>query len=87
MGAVKKSTFFVYLGPSIRGVIQKATIFEGTRSEVEAFLASAIEKYPRINNLLVSGDTLPQDRSKVNTPGNYLYEEYRRLVSELKKRR
>ena len=84
MGAVKKPNFFVYLGPSLRGVIQKATIFEGTRSEMEAFFAPAIEKSPRIKNLLVSGDTLPQDRINVNTPGNYLYEEYRRFVSELK---
>ena len=31
-----------------------------------------------------SGDTLPQDRLKVKTPGNYLHEEYRKFVSELK---
>lgn len=84
MAAVKQKSFFIYLGPSIRGVIQKATLYEGTRPEVEALLAFAIEKYPRIKSLLVSGDTLPYDRVKVNTPGNFLYEEYRKLNAGLK---
>lgn len=75
--------FFVYLGPSIRGVIQTATIFTGTREEVEEFLAGPIERYPRIKRLLVSGETLPEDRVKVKTPGNGLYAAYVKLVSEL----
>lgn len=87
MGTVENQAYFVYLGPSIRGVIQKATIFKGTRPEVEAFLADAIKRYPRIKNLLVGGDTLPLDRVNVSTPGNRLYEEYRRFVAELKKDR
>lgn len=80
----KPKGFFIYIGPSIRGVIQSASLYEGSRQEVEAFLAPAIEKHPRIKSLLISGDTLPQDRIKVKTPGNYLYEEYRRFVAELK---
>ena len=75
--------FFVYLGPSIRGVIQTATIFTGTREEVEETLAGPIERYPRIKRLLVSGETLPEDRVKVKTPGNGLYAAYVKLVSEL----
>lgn len=83
--APKKETgFFVYLGPSIRGVIQTATIFNGTRKEVEEFLAGPIERYPRIKRLLVSGDTLAEDRIKVKTPGNGLYVAYGKLVDELK---
>lgn len=76
----------MYLGPSIRGVIQKATLYEGTRQDVEAFLAPAIEKYPYIKVFLISGDTLPQDRIKVNTPGNYLHEKYRKFIAELNKK-
>ena len=76
--------FFVYLGPNIRGVIQNATIFTGTRDEVEEFLAGPIERYPRIKRLLVSGDTLPEDRVKVKTPGNGLHNAYEKLLAELK---
>ena len=79
----KAEGFFVYLGPSIRGVIQTATIFTGSREEVEEFLAGPIERYPRISRLLVSGDTLPEDRVKVKTPGNGLYAAYMKLISEL----
>ena len=80
----KKDGFFVYIGPSIRGQIQNGSVYGGTRADVEALLAGAIEKHPRIKKLIVSGDTLPEDRINVKTPGNYLYENYRKLVSELK---
>ena len=79
----KEDGFFVYLGPSIRGVIQTATIFTGTREEVEEFLAGPIERYPRIKRLLVPGDTLAEDRIKVKTPGNGLYVAYMKLADEL----
>ena len=79
----KEAGFFVYLGPSIRGVIQTATVFPGPRSEVEEFLAGPIERYPRIKRLLVSGDTLAEDRVKVKTPGNGLYVAYMKLADEL----
>ena len=79
----KGAGFFVYLGPSIRGVIQTATIYEGTRAEVEEFLAGPIERYPRIKRLLSSGDTIAEDRIKVKTPGNGLYVAYMKLAAEL----
>lgn len=83
--APKKETgFFVYLGPSIRGVIQTATIYEGTRAEVEEFLAGPIERYPRIKRLLSPGETIAEDRIKVKTPGNGLYVAYMKLADELK---
>ena len=83
---VKEDGFFVYLGPSIRGVIQTASIYTGTRAEAEQFLAGAIEKFPRIKQLLISDKTLPEDRAKVKTPGNYLNEVYRKLVADVKKK-
>jgi len=79
----KDNGFFVYLGPSIRGVIQTATVFPGPRDAVEEFLAGPIERYPRIKRLLVSGDTLAEDRIKVKTPGNGLYVAYTKLADEV----
>ena len=76
--------FFVYLGPSIRGMVQKGSIYAGPRDEVETLLKDAIQKYPSIKDLIVSGDTLPEDKIKVRTPGNYLYETYRKLAAGLK---
>ena len=80
----KEPGFFVYLGPSIRGVIQTATIYTGSRDEVEEFLAGPIERYPLIKRLLISGDSLAEDRIKVKTPGNGLYVAYMKLKAELK---
>lgn len=77
--------FCTYLGPSIRGVVQYGTIYEGTVESVRKQLAPAIEKYPRIGKLIVSGDDLPTAREKIRTKGNYLFEENRRFVAELQK--
>ena len=74
---------YVYIGPSIKGVIQKGTIYPGSRQEVIAALDRAIHKYPRIRNLIVSGDTLAVDRISVKTPGTRLSTEYKKLVAEL----
>ena len=76
--------YYVYIGPSLRGVIQKGAIYTGTRAEVEEFLADAITRFPRIRKLLVSGETLAVDRIEVQTPGTRLYNEYRKLAAGLK---
>lgn len=76
---------FVYLGPTIRGVIQKGSFFSGTRESVEAQLSGAIAKYPSIKGLIVSGDTLAEDRLKLKTPGNLLSKKYAELAAEIKK--
>lgn len=73
--------FCVYLGPSIRGVIQTGTVYRGDKPEVLDLLAPAIEKYPLIASLVVGGNTLPEDRIKVKTAGNLLNVNYRKLAS------
>lgn len=78
--------FWAYIGPSIRGVIQRNTLYTGTRAEVEEALKAQIEKYPRIRALIVGGSTLAADRIRIRTPGNGLYEQNRRFVAELNKR-
>ncbi len=77
-------SFYVYLGPSIRGVIQKGTIYPGSRQDVIEALDSAIQKYPRIRNLLVSGESLVTDRIQIKTPGTRLFTEYKKLVAEVR---
>lgn len=76
--------FCVYIGPTMAGVIQNGTIIRGNRKNVLSGMASVIEKHPLVATLIVSGDTLPVDRIKVNTPGNLLYVNYRKLLSGTK---
>ena len=80
--AKKAASFFMYLGPSITGVIQKGTIYPA--DEVEKLTAAAIERFPRIKALIVSDETIVEDRINVTKPGTRLYNEYKKLVAELK---
>lgn len=77
-----KAGFCCYIGPTIVGVIQNGTILPGTKQEAAASLSGAVEKYPLIASLIVSGDTLAEDRIKVKTPGNLLYVNYRKLAGK-----
>lgn len=77
----ESSSFCVYIGPSILGVIQSGTVFRGTKTEVIASLSEAVSDYPLIPSLIVSDKTLPVDRLKVKTPGNLLFENYHKLTA------
>ncbi|MGN0444245.1 MAG: hypothetical protein ACI4F5_06505 [Acutalibacteraceae bacterium] len=59
--SAEKVGVYVYLGPSIRGVIQNGTIFHGTMTEIKTKLSSAIEKYPKIERFI----TLDKDVHEV----------------------
>lgn len=76
--------FFVYLGPTMMGVIQRGTIYRGGRQEVLDVLAPVIAQHPLIASLVVSSETLPADRIKVKTPGNLLYVNYHKLAKGMK---
>ena len=71
-----EDAFCVYLGPTIVGVIQYGTIYMGSKEQALKTAAAAIEKYP----LIVTSKTLAQDRIKIKTPGNLLYETRRQLT-------
>lgn len=73
--------FCVYIGPSIRGVIQSGTIYGKSLEDTKAFLATAIEKYPLIGKLISTDKTIAEDRIKVKTAGNLLNVYYTKLAS------
>ena len=77
----KPASFCVYIGPSIRGVIQSGTIFDKSLEDTKAFLATAIEKYPLIGKLISTDKTIAEDRIKVKTAGNLLNVYYTKLAS------
>ncbi len=79
-----KGGFSVYLGPSIRGVIQSGMVFNGSKDKAIASFAAAVEKHPLIAKLIVPGETLAEDRVKVKTAGNLLNVQYNKLLASLK---
>ena len=68
---------FVYLGPSVRGVIQNGSIFRGTREQVIKNLHAAIEKYPKIERLIVEDVDLAAAKEKLRKSGNSVSNAYR----------
>ena len=76
------SGFYIYIGPSIRGLLQTGTIFRGSKAHARRMAQKAIEKQPLVKTLIVSGDCLPEARLKVKTPGNALYANYRKIAGK-----
>ena len=80
---VNNSGFYMYIGPTIRGVIQNGKMYRGTRAEAMEKAASAIEKYKLVKSLIVSGDALPVARMRLKEPGNAFYVNYRKLSKQV----
>lgn len=78
---VDENGIYVYIGPSIRGIVQTGSIFRGSREDVELKLSSAIDKYPKIKRLLVKDVDLADARAKIQTSGNGLNTAYNALLS------
>ena len=66
------SGVFVYLGPTIRGVISHAAILTGTRSEVCARFADVIAEYPAVGRLIVADCDVAAAKKKIKEGGNLL---------------
>ena len=81
-GPPNASGFYIYIGPSIRGLLQSGTIFRGSKAQARRMAQKAIEKQPLVKTLIVSGDCLPEARLKVKTPGNALYANYRKIAGK-----
>jgi hypothetical protein len=80
-GVEKDAGFCVYLGPTIAGVIQRGAMFKGSKEQAFEAAAMAIQKYPLVKSLIVSSQTLVEDRIKVANPGTLLYRQCQQLLS------
>ena len=76
-----KSGIYVYLGPSIRGVIQNGTIYRGTRRQVLSAIAIVIEKYPKIERLIVEDSEIVSSKAKIKMGGNALSNAYKAILA------
>ncbi len=74
---------FIYIGPSIRGLIQKGSIYRGTRESVLASLEFAIKEHPKIERLIVADNEIVSAKRKIAVGGNSLSNAYR-VLSDIK---
>lgn len=79
--------FCAYIGPTIRGVIQYGSIYDGCKRDAlkSPALCRAVDAYPEISELLVPGNSLTAARKKINTPGSLLYVRYKALAERAEK--
>ena len=70
VNTVPRDGIFVYIGPSVRGIIQNGSIFRGDRSSVLEKNASAIEFCPKIERLIVSDSEIMSAKKKLKEGGN-----------------
>lgn len=74
------SGFYMYIGPTLKGLIRSGTIYRGDKAHALEEARRAIEAQPLVKTLIVTGDYLPEARLKVKTPGNALYVNYRKIA-------
>jgi hypothetical protein len=75
-----KCGFCVYLGPSIRAVIQHGAILSTTKDEALKSHAAVIEKFPLVASMFIPGDEISKGRANLEKPGTLLYENYKQLA-------
>lgn len=76
---------FVYLGPTIRGVIVNGAIFAGARTEVLKRFERGIAKYPQIERLIVADRNVAATREKLARQDGAVYVAYQRLAELISK--
>lgn len=79
------SGYCVYIGPSIRGVVQYGQVIAGEKQDAFNKLADGIEKFPLIKKLIVTGAELPSANELIKKPGCALFDAKKRLTLELQK--
>lgn len=77
----EKSGIFVYIGPTIRGVVQNGSIFRGTETEIINNIAAPAERKAHIKRLIVRDAELHTAKEKLKTGGNSISAAYRALLS------
>lgn len=78
------SGVYCYIGPNLKNLLQTGKTFTGTREEALAEATEAIEAYPLVKKLIVTGEALGKARIDVKKPGNILYDRYQKLLKEAK---
>lgn len=80
-----RSGVFFYIGPTLRGLLRTGQMFRGAHSAALEAAKEAIEKYPLVKTLIVSGDAFPAARLRLLESGNALranYDALRRMDIE-----
>lgn len=67
------NSVFVYLGPTIRGIIQQGTIYNGTLSSILEELKPIWQRYPKIPRLIVEDKHVAEVKNKLRDGTTNIY--------------
>ena len=81
--SVSESRIWVYLGPSIRGIVTNGSIHKGSRSEILKKFEGGIEKYPKIERLIVADRNVAEAKERLNEKKGSIYINYIELVRQI----
>lgn len=80
---LSEARIWVYIGPSIRGIVTNGSIHRGARDEVLNELAVGIEKFPKIERFIVADRDLAKARERLRSGKGSLSVEYDALVRDI----
>lgn len=72
---------YVYLGPTIHGVIWHGTIYHDTYQKVLEKNAVAIQKAPSVKKLIVKASDIVEAKRLLKEGGNSLSNAYKKILS------
>ena len=73
---------YVYIGPSVYGLLQSGTIYRGTKADVMARLKLAAERYPMLDELIARDTDLAAARQKIKQGGTLLAKAYAAMLKK-----
>ncbi|MGN0686677.1 MAG: hypothetical protein ACI4KA_01060 [Oscillospiraceae bacterium] len=73
---------WVYLGPSIRGIVTNGRVFRGYRAEVIKSLENGLKEYPQIERLIVADREVAKSRNDLKTKRG-IYIPYEALIKKI----
>ena len=82
---IASEPYYVYIGPSVRGVVHHGHIFHCTHSEAVTSLGKYAVKIPEVRGLIVDGNDLMNSLKKLKTEGSALNLINKKVVKALAK--
>ena len=76
----EKTEIYVYVGPTVRGVLQSGTIYRGKKADIIGTLA---EKYPQIEKLTVKSSETAEARRKIQNGEGIISLAYKTLSEKM----
>lgn len=79
--AVEEEKIFVYLGPTIGGLIQTGTIYKAKSKDDIADIALAVSKIPKIKQLIVQDINIRSTQAKLRDGNNAVSNAFKEIAA------